>query len=257
MDNDIKSFLGRASSSHTLVIGDVMLDEFHWCDVTRISPEAPVPVFNAIKLIKNGGMAMNVYANLQSLGANPNICTNNNWKSITKTRFVDRRTNHMFMRLDENDDKYGICNIQEINFKLYDAVVVSDYNKGFLSKEDLRHISVHSRISFLDTKKIIGDWASEFTFIKINHYEYENTKQYLTSKTMKNLIVTKGPNGCIYQNKVYDVPLVEVKDTSGAGDTFVAALCYKFCETNNIDLSIKFANDCSTKVVQKMGVASI
>ena len=240
-----------------LVIGESCNDIFHYGTCNRLCPEAPVPVFNAVKLIKNGGMAMNVYANLKSLGATPDICTNNNWRSITKTRFVDRRTNHMFMRLDENDNKYGTCDIQQINFKLYDAVVVSDYNKGFLSKEDLRYISIHSRISFLDTKKLIGDWASEFTFIKINHYEYENTKRYLTNKTMKNLIVTKGPNGCIYQNKTYDVPLAEVKDTSGAGDTFVAALCYKFCETNNIDLSIKFANDCSTKVVQKMGVVSI
>ena len=60
MDNDIKSFLGRASSSHTLVIGDVMLDEFHWCDVTRISPEAPVPVCQVSKTTYRPGGAANV-----------------------------------------------------------------------------------------------------------------------------------------------------------------------------------------------------
>ena len=240
-----------------LVIGESCNDVFHYGICNRLCPEAPVPVFNSSKVCSNGGMALNVFNNLVSLGVEPHIKTNHNWRSITKTRFVDRRTNHMFMRLDENDDKYGSCDIHSVDFSEYDAVIVSDYDKGFLTEQDLKYVSDNSKLSFLDTKKILDDWAKNFSFIKINHHEYEKTKRSLTNSTKKNLIVTKGPHGCIYRGKVYNVPLVEVKDTSGAGDTFVASLCFKYCETNNVDEAIKFANECSTKVVQKMGVVAV
>ena len=74
---------------------------------------------------------------------------------------------------------------------------------------------------------------------------------------LKNIIITRGPRGCEFNEKTYSVDMVEVKDTSGAGDTFVASLCFKYCLTKDIDASIHFANNCSTKVVQKMGVATL
>ena len=97
-----------------LVIGESCNDIFHYGVCNRLCPEAPVPVFNSSKVVNNGGMAMNVYSNLLSLGSNVQIHTNSNWKNITKTRFVDRRTNHMFMRLDERDDEYGKINLKDL-----------------------------------------------------------------------------------------------------------------------------------------------
>src|SRR5215510_5998301 len=52
-----------------LVLGDVMLDEFVWGDVTRISPEAPVPVVDVRRESIHLGRAANVLANLVALGA--------------------------------------------------------------------------------------------------------------------------------------------------------------------------------------------
>ena len=83
-----------------LIIGESCKDVFHYGSCKRLCPEAPVPVFNSSGIASNGGMAMNVYNNVNTLGANANLVTNKNWESITKTRFVDKRTNHMFMRLD-------------------------------------------------------------------------------------------------------------------------------------------------------------
>tara|TARA_Y100000816_G_C26056280_1_gene554325 strand:- start:359 stop:1090 length:732 start_codon:yes stop_codon:yes gene_type:complete len=240
-----------------LIIGESCKDVFHYGTCDRLCPEAPVPVFKSIELVDNGGMAMNVYSNLCSFEIKPDIVTNKNWKTITKTRFVDKRANHMFMRLDENDDNYGSCDLSDINFNLYDAVIVSDYNKGFLTKEDLKFISLNHSLTFLDTKKKLGTWAENYKFIKINNKEYDLSKPYLNKKIEEILIVTQGPKGCFYKDKNYTVPLVEVKDTSGAGDTFMSALCYKFCQTKNIDLAINFANKCATQVVQKIGVAII
>src|SRR6266478_8424194 len=56
--------------SHIVVLGDVMLDEFLWGDVTRISPEAPVPVVDIKRESTHLGGAANVLANLLALGAN-------------------------------------------------------------------------------------------------------------------------------------------------------------------------------------------
>ncbi len=123
-----------------LVIGESCIDVFQYGDCKRLCPEAPVPVFNPTRKIENGGMAYNVHRNLQSLNVKSNIYTNRNHQQIKKTRFIDEKTNHMFMRLDENDLNFDRCDLSEINFSLYDAIIVSDYNKGFLTNEDINFI---------------------------------------------------------------------------------------------------------------------
>ena len=78
-----------------------------------------------------------------------------------------------------NQNKKLLKNIEE-----YDAVVVSDYNKGFLKDIDLQEIARRSRLSFLDTKKQFNiDWSDYFTFIKINEKEY--LENYKEEKQMK------------------------------------------------------------------------
>ena len=243
-----------------LVVGEGCLDVFHYGECKRLCPEAPVPVFNSLSVTKNGGMAKNVESNLLALGVNVDMCTNNNWESILKTRFVEVNANHMFLRVDESDANYGALNIEDvkqIDFKKYDAVVVSDYNKGFLNPQVLHLISRAHPLTFLDTKKILGDWSEDFSYIKINHKEYEATKHTLTKRLLSKLIMTKGPSGCIHQDNLYPVDSVEVKDTSGAGDTFISALAYTYAKSKDIVESIAFANKCATEVVQKKGVSVV
>src|SRR6266436_8224638 len=61
--------LGKVSERNVVVLGDVMLDEFIWGEVTRISPEAPVPVVDIRRESTHLGGAANVLANLVALGA--------------------------------------------------------------------------------------------------------------------------------------------------------------------------------------------
>jgi D-beta-D-heptose 7-phosphate kinase/D-beta-D-heptose 1-phosphate adenosyltransferase len=239
-----------------LVIGETCKDVFKYGKVERLCPEAPVPVFNLLNTIENKGMAGNVANNLISLGADATLLTNLNWSEISKTRFIEKKTNHMFLRLDCNDDKYEKCDLSSLKYNLWDAIIVSDYNKGFLSKEDIQTIAKNHPLTFLDTKKPIGEWCEEVSYIKINNFELSKagtTSEKLDSK----LIVTLGADGAKHKNKIYPVPKVEIKDLSGAGDTFISGLVVKFVETKDIDIAINFANDCATKVVQKAGVSIV
>jgi|TARA_R100000900_G_scaffold145327_1_gene130941 D-beta-D-heptose 7-phosphate kinase/D-beta-D-heptose 1-phosphate adenosyltransferase len=243
--------------SKVLVIGDSCNDVFIYGDIHRVCPEAPVPVFNPTHQTENDGMAKNVVRNLEALGCNVEFISNDN--SIKKIRYVDNRSNQMVLRVDEND-KCRSINENEIDYikkygKRFDAVIISDYCKGFLDEEDICFIADKCNNVFLDTKKEIGDWANDVDFIKINELEYE--KNYKGKPNNDKLIVTLGSKGCQYMGETFSVNEVSVKDVSGAGDTFMAGLVVKYIKTLDIKESIHFAQECTTTVVQKIGVVTI
>ena len=248
-----------------LVIGDSCIDRFVYCDIDRLCPEAPVPVLNPIKITENPGMAGNVVENLKSLGVYVDLLTND--KKIIKTRYVDTKTGQMIMRLDESDSCESF-DIEKISKKYkYDAVIVSDYNKGFLTETDMETICKIDCLTFLDSKRKFsnfkeGMWCHLFDFIKINSVEYAQNKKVIHSKKTptelyNKCIITRGPRGCEYKNKIYPTTDVPVKDVSGAGDTFMAALVYEYIKSQDIDKAIEFSQKCTTNVVQKPGVALI
>lgn len=241
-----------------LVIGDTCIDKFVYCDIERICPEAPVPILKPKYDEENYGMARNVVANLVSLGAHVDAITNIN--RIDKIRFVDARSGQMVVRVDENDKADRIKLTWSGDEDEYDVVVISDYNKGFLTKDDIYTISqMYKCPIFLDTKKKLEDWwIKDITFIKINEFEYK--KNYEIPPDYDNfsekMIVTHGSKGCEFMGNWYSVPEVSVKDVSGAGDTFLAGLAFAYVKTGKMPDAIKFANDCSTKIVQIRGVSS-
>ena len=240
-----------------LVIGDSCTDEFIYCDIERICPEAPVPVLKPTKTTTNPGMASNVVENLKSLGAETDIITNDNF--IKKTRYIDTRSGQMVVRVDKNDkcERYQGETYDVVD---YDAIIISDYCKGFLTEDDIEAFAERATCPvFLDTKKQLGKWCENIDFIKINEFEHKKNFERLPDYPfiLDKMIVTMGSKGCKYKDKIYPVPEVSVKDVSGAGDTFLAALVVDYLKNNNIKTAIKFANKCSTKVVQKRGVAII
>jgi bifunctional ADP-heptose synthase (sugar kinase/adenylyltransferase) len=238
-----------------LVIGESCRDIFVYCNADRLCPDIPVPVLSILKQTENGGMAKNVQNNIQNIIKDCDIFTNSDWRLITKTRYIHEQTNHMFIRID-SDHNINKANIDKLDLN-YKIIVISDYNKGFLTEENIEIICSQHDCVFLDTKKILGSWAEGAKYIKINNFEYENSKKYLTPILAEKLIHTKGGEGCIFRNKIYPVKKVEVKDSSGAGDSFMSGLVCKYLETGNIISSIKFANKCAEKVVQHRGVTLI
>jgi|10_taG_2_1085330.scaffolds.fasta_scaffold01586_14 D-beta-D-heptose 7-phosphate kinase/D-beta-D-heptose 1-phosphate adenosyltransferase len=242
---------------HILIIGESCRDVFNYGTCARLCPEQPVPIFKSKKTIENAGMALNVYNNIVTLGIDADIITNKNWSTITKTRFIDSSSNHMFMRLDVNDDEYIKYDTKTIDYDKYDAIIVSDYNKGFISEQQIEQISLNHSCVFLDTKKYLGSWCENVTFIKINEQEYLRNKHFILDRVIDKTIITLGSKGASLNEVIYPVPKVEIRDVAGAGDSFIAGLVVKYIEHNNIIESIEFANDCATKVVQKRGVSVI
>ena len=109
---------------------------------------------------------------------------------------------------------------------------------------------------FVDTKKKIDLFLKDVAFIKINEPEWKATKDNINPADWKDkIIVTLGSEGCMYNDEVFPVSIVDVLDLSGAGDTFMCGLVMKYVQTENIKEAIHFANDCSMRVVQKKGVA--
>lgn len=240
-----------------LVIGELCEDKFIYCKVERISPEAPVPVLNPITTVTNLGMAGNVYNNLKILCPESEIDFYHQKEKITKTRFVEQKSNHMFLRYDEgetNIEKFNQKILDKKTLKGYDFVVVSDYNKGFLSQDDLYYISKNSKMSFLDSKKILEHKkVKSFTFIKMNKQESENNHSIL-----KNLdvLITLGKDGVKYKKQFYPSPKPqETIDVSGAGDTFISSFACHYFLYKDVEKSINFANEVSSEVVSKRGVA--
>jgi len=238
-----------------LIIGESCEDIFIYGDVDRLSPEAPIPIIKPTNQTSNKGMAGNVNLNMISLGLNPKLITNK--EHIKKIRYVDESYNYILLRIDENDEVERIENLPDVT--KFDIVVFVDYDKGFLSKDDILEISSKSTLSFIDTKKKLGNWCKEIDFIKINYNEYLKSKKFIDNNDWinKKLIITRGPYGCDYNGENYPTKEVGVKDVAGAGDSFLSGLIFKYIQTQSIETSIQFANRCSTQVVQEKGVSII
>ena len=241
-----------------LVMGDACEDVYVYGHANRLAPDAPVPVFLRDYEKRTGGMALNVHNNLKSLGVDCDIV--HNIETIEKARYVDAKTNHLFIRIDTDDRKMKRVDEKYLTKKFlnqYHAIVISDYDKGFLNEEDIEKICYNHSLTFMDTKKSLGRWCKECTWIKINEVEYLKTMgaiQHLSHIFDDKLVTTLSENGCRFKQEHFPVEKVEVRDLSGAGDTFLAGMVSKYLETGDMRESISFANRCATQVVQLKGV---
>lgn len=161
----LKGYTDKFAEAKVLVIGDIILDEYFWGNVTRISPEAPVPVVEVKRETRMLGGAANVIRNIATLGATPVLCgvigkdrsgrkilneikklhltldgiiTEEDRPTSIKTRVVAR--NQQVVRFDrESRSNIRPESIQELlgfvekSLDSIDAIVVSDYGKGVIS----------------------------------------------------------------------------------------------------------------------------
>lgn len=155
-----------------IVIGDLMLDRYVWGTVTRISPEAPVPVVEVTREFTRLGGAANVANNLYSLGAIPipigivgddqegiqlvnlmeicnfptdGIIVDEHRPTVVKTRII--ADDQHVVRADREsresinpDVLKKVVAVVRTTIKQVDAIIIEDYNKGLLSKELIEEV---------------------------------------------------------------------------------------------------------------------
>lgn len=196
-------------------------------------------------------MASNVLENLNALGIKTSFLTNTE-KSV-KTRYIDERSQQQLLRVD-NDVITNEIDLTNVVLSQYDMIVVSDYNKGFVSDDTILFlIANYKGPIFVDTKKKdMGMFSAENIYFKINEKECKEAESL-----SKYTIVTYGKNGAMYGNVMFQAPKVDTFDVTGAGDTFLAALAWSYHNWKDIQLAIKMANKAASISVQYRGVYTL
>lgn len=235
----------QQKSFKILLIGDDCVDVYQLGSIDRLSPEAPVMVFCPEEQYSLPGMAGNVKINLEKLGCEVSYL---HGSTSVKTRLVDSKSGYQVLRID-NDNRSSPLELETLIPEIYDAVVISDYDKGTVSYELIEEIrKIFLGPIFIDTKKTDLK-RLEGCVVKVNDLEYSK----LISKCT-DLVVTHGKHGVSYLGYNLTAPKVEVNDVVGAGDTFLSAMTYEYLRTRNMNDSLEFAIRASAITVQHRGV---
>ena len=226
-----------------LLIGDSCTDEYVYGSCERLNPEAPVPILKFNRKETKKGMAWNVRENIESFGIEVYMITNQ--ETITKTRYIDEKYNQQILRVDNEP------NLKPMEYDLpdghFDALVISDYDKGFLSNEKVFElVEWFDGPVFIDSKKT--KLPKESCFVKINDLEFSKL-----DNPADNLIITRGNKGAEYQGKLYPGEKVDIFDAVGAGDTFLSALVYFYLKCGKIEEAIPYANKAAAIAVSNFG----
>ena len=239
--------------SKIILIGESCYDVYRAGSVERVSPEAPVPVFSwSGHETIHDGMASNVCKNFTNFGVDVDLYTDH---VENKIRYYDEKSNYQMLRVDQplNHMKFQAKLIDDWNA---DAIVISDYDKGFISYGDIKQLRMRfSGPMFLDTKK--QDLA-QFTGItlKINNDEWRRR----TSDSSPNHTIITGGSGYVTWGDDHWLPKkIDMIDVCGAEDTFLAAFVTKYLQLPNGNVyrnsdSIKYAIGAASVTCKKVGV---
>jgi D-beta-D-heptose 7-phosphate kinase/D-beta-D-heptose 1-phosphate adenosyltransferase len=250
-----------------LVAGESCKDVFIYGECNRLSPEAPVPVFIPKRGVTNLGMAGNTFRNVQQMAPTAEVVLLTNTNEVTKTRYIEDKSNHMFLRVDEGEENIYEISMDEIREStigfVTDVLIVSDYNKGYIPTRKSCEMAQYTyalgglSLSVLDSKGSLTKRVLEtFNFVKVNESEYNKNKE-LCDEFKNKVIITLGNRGAMYNDKIYSPPVVkETIDVSGAGDTFTSAFALRYHQTHSVDKAIAYANEMASIVISHRGVTT-
>lgn len=203
--NRLNEVLRNFPKANVLVIGDIMVDEYIWGKVSRISPEAPVPVVNVTKETLLLGGAANVVNNIRSLGGKvclagvigpddmgrrvihdlrrigvdtEGVIVEHERPTTVKTRIVAH--SQQMVRYDReskglitSDSIEKIVSYIKSSLDTIDAVVISDYSKGVVSERLIKDVLniANGKTIVVDPKMSNFPFYAGVTAITPNHHE--------------------------------------------------------------------------------------
>ncbi len=227
------------------MLGDSCIDQYVHVTLNRTNPEANAPLGTIRSIENKPGMAANVLEGLLKLGfqVTPRIYGNS-----VKTRYLDASTGNQILRVD-NDALAQPADLANIDFSKFDAVVISDYNKGYIQEDTILEVLQRTQVPiFLDTKKRnLKDF--EGCIIKINQQEFDKAH----SLPNKNLVVTQGERGSSSSEAVIYSRHVDVVDTCGAGDAYIVGLVYGILADLPMSHAMRLASSCAEISIMNLG----
>jgi len=302
-----QSTFRRARGRRVLVVGDLMIDEWIWGTVTRISPEAPVPVVAVNDHSFTLGGAGNVANNLRALNVrvtfagtvgddeygrqvrellrsesvdDSGVFTLHGRPTTRKTRVVAH--NQQVVRADW-ESVVPLNGVKRKEFAAFvreraagsDAVILSDYAKGLLSRE-IVEAALEAPLVLADPKPQNLEMFAGVTCVAPNAHEAEIATgvKIVDAKSLETagvrllrrlkcryVVITRGEHGMALfgrNGERLSVPSVAhtVYDVSGAGDTVIATLAVALSAGATIKASLTLANFAAGAVVEKLGTAT-
>jgi D-beta-D-heptose 7-phosphate kinase/D-beta-D-heptose 1-phosphate adenosyltransferase len=310
----ITACIDRFPASRVLVVGDIVLDHYIWGKVSRISPEAPVPVVNVTRENLLLGGATNVVQNIRALGGSVSVSgvigqddagrqvqqllrlqgiaadgliIDDERPTTIKTRIIahnqqvvrfDRETKD---RIDKDVHRRIFEYVKQRVAQGLDAIVLSDYCKGVVTRELVRDImrlagksgiivSVDPKVSHFGMYRgvtiLTPNAAEASTGAKIEIADEASLLKAgaLLLKHLKSaaVLITRGEQGMsLFEQgrKVTHIPTVarEVYDVTGAGDTVIAALTLAMASGASMADAARIANYAAGIVVGIVGTATV
>lgn len=306
--------INKFKNTTILVVGDLMIDHYIYGTSTRVSPEAPVPIvdvqYEKIFLGGSGNVINNicevggkVYATgligscdendhgdiifdifrTKKIETNGIICDQNRTTTL-KTRIISNQQQVARYDLESRKDcdlKYTQKILNYINSKKHElnAIIISDYNKGTVTKKLIDGILEIVRDTtiqiFTDPKKIDLSFYNGVDVITPNHVEAERCvdnkdinvigKTLLTNMNFKAVLITRGEKGIsLFQknekkiiHEYFPSEVVSVSDVSGAGDTVIAIFSLCMGSGATYSEATEISNLAAGIVVNKLGTATL
>lgn len=310
----LNKYIDRFPATRTLVVGDIVLDQYIWGKVSRISPEAPVPVVNVTKESVLLGGATNVVNNIHDLGGKVRVCgvighdeaaeqvlrilrtqgittdgliREPNRPTSIKTRIIahsqqvvrfDRETKN---KIEKETHRLIFNYVKQQIHEGLDAIVLSDYCKGVVTRELVRDIvrlaKKNDVIVSVDPKVSHFGMYSGVTILTPNvseastgsRIEIEDEQSLLKAGALllkrlkcRAVLITRGEHGMSlfeHKGKITHIPTVaqDVFDVTGAGDTVISALTLAMAAgANTVDAAV-ISNYAAGIVVGIVGTATV
>ncbi|MFH1711365.1 MAG: PfkB family carbohydrate kinase [Nanoarchaeota archaeon] len=284
------------------VIGDVLLDRYDYC-VNRDNPESSAPCYTVLRVEYKPGGAGNVAANLKSLGADADLIAvvgndfhagllkmvldekgvstklirDINRATIVKERALSESDGRYHFRLDhEKADDINLEHAEEvinlIRSNGYELILVSDYNKGMITRDLVDSLKKTGLPIIIDPKEAHKDFYSDVFMIKPNIKEarkmagLENeidAAEKLRDELNSNILLTKGQDGVSYfglDGERFNFPSQAhngVLDVTGGGDTFIATFAHFYSKGKGIRECVRLANKAGGIAVGYPGCYSV
>jgi len=306
----LEGIFKKIKESRILVIGDLVLDRYIWGKVSRISPEAPVPVVEVTADNFMLGGAANVANNIVALGGDVTVagvvgkdragevlkqlledkeieCAlfEDSRPTTIKTRVIAH--NQQVVRFDKEDKSRITGRVMEdiIGFLKHavhehDAVIVSDYKKGMVSRELIRgilrvakprkkllavdpkvgHFHFYKGVSLI-TPNLMEASQGSGVEIKDEVSLIKAGKTLMSRLSCGAVLITRGEEGMslFEKDRVTHIPTVarHVYDVTGAGDTVIATFTLAYASGASMQEAALIANHAAGIVVGEVGTAVV